>query len=161
MCNFVDQFSRFIVTTGPRRNSDGRTAFDASSNSYVTKWFRNGIIQFHTDGGGEHESNDVENLLHTNTTPDAPQHKPFAERISRTLLDPVRTILHESGLPHKYWVEACQHVANNFPAKQFDNDSSGGGDDENDYIQDCPDESDTNSENDEVIYIAYNHGSSL
>ncbi len=35
---------------------------------------------------------------HTETTPNAPQHNLLVERVNRTILDPVRTLLEEAGL---------------------------------------------------------------
>lgn len=110
MCNFIDQFSRYIMMTGIRRKSDTKAAFNEYSKCHISKWFRKGIVQLHTDGGGEYAPIDVKNLLHTTTTPETPQHNAFAERLNRTILDPARTILVESGVPQRYWVEACQHV---------------------------------------------------
>ena len=110
MCNFVDQYSRYTLITGIRRKSDTKEAFEEYCKSSVAKWFKKGTFELHTDGGGEYQSVTMDNIIHITSTPETPQHNPFAERINRTILDPVRTILEESGVPHKYWVDACKHV---------------------------------------------------
>lgn len=63
----------------------------------------------HTDGSGEYQQIWVN--IHTETTPDTSQHNPFAERINRTLMDPVRVMLEESGLSAHYWEYSIEHVA--------------------------------------------------
>ena len=59
-----------------------------------------------TDGGGEYNSTEFRNFCEENgiehkvTAPYTPQHIGLAERINRTLLDIVRSILKEKKLPH-------------------------------------------------------------
>ena len=44
------------------------------------------------------------------TTPDTPQHNGVAERMNRTLLDKVRSMLHDASLPESYWYDALEHA---------------------------------------------------
>ena len=50
-------------------------------------------------------------LLVSCSTTDTPQHNGFAERANRTIFDPVRCMLEESGLPASYWSYAAHQVA--------------------------------------------------
>ena len=75
------------------------------------KKFPNGVVRLHTDGGGEYNFSDKLEIDHTETTPDTFQHNPFSERSNLAILDPVRTLLEEAGLPAKYWEYASHHVA--------------------------------------------------
>lgn len=58
-----------------------------------------------TDGGGGFASKEFERLLkdygiiHIVTTASTPQNNGIVERMNRTLLDKVRTIMSQSGLP--------------------------------------------------------------
>lgn len=55
---------------------------------------------------------------HSTTTPDTPHHNPFAERVNRTFLEPVRTMLEQSGLSGRYWeyaLEYAVYIANRTP----------------------------------------------
>jgi hypothetical protein len=45
------------------------------------------------------------------TTPDTPQHNGVAERMNRTLLDKVRTMLIDADLPESYWFDALVYAA--------------------------------------------------
>jgi len=112
LCSFVDQSSRYIMIATFCAKSDAENAFEMYKASTVVKCFPKGIQRLHTDGGGEFVFADNQNSMeHTSTTTNTPQHNPFAERVNRTIFDPVRTLLEESGLSKKYWDHAAQHVA--------------------------------------------------
>lgn len=58
------------------------------------------------------------NIVH-----DTPQHNGVAERLNRTLLEKVRAMLHESGLPRALWGEAVRHAVwlkNRTPTKALE-----------------------------------------
>ena len=67
---------------------------------------------FRTDNGGEYTSTEFENYLkkegieHQYTIPKTPQQNEVLERMNRTLVETVRSMLSESGLPHRFWAEA-------------------------------------------------------
>ena len=44
------------------------------------------------------------------TTADTPQHNGVADRMNRTLVECVRTMLTDAELPDTYWWEALQYV---------------------------------------------------
>ena len=65
----------------------------------------------HTDNGGEYtfkESLKTERVLHERAIPKAPEH---AERLDRTLLETVCSMLIDSKLPHKLWAEVLSTAA--------------------------------------------------
>lgn len=106
---FVDQFSRYTHVACIRHKSEVASSFRAYQDLPETrKYFNSGVVQLHTDGGSEYFS--IKSVYKTTTTPETPQHNPYAERINRTILDPVRTILEESGLSRQYWTFAVEHV---------------------------------------------------
>ena len=67
-----------------------------------------------TDNGGEYTSNKFKNYLKTEgvkyelTVPKTPEQNGVAERMNRTLVEAVRSMLADAKLPHKFWAEALQ-----------------------------------------------------
>eukprot|EP00171_Calliarthron_tuberculosum_P004578 IDg4578t1 len=108
-CTFTDQYSRFSYVTGLCNKSDVLEATESYKQlEHVQKYFKKGIERVHTDGGGEYSGINIAG--HSTTTPHTPQHNPFSERLNRTWLEPVRTILEQSGLSARYWEYAMDHV---------------------------------------------------
>ena len=79
-----------------------------------------------TDNGGEYTSKEFENYLksegicHELTVPKAPEQNGVAERLNRTLVEAVRSMLVDANLPHKFWVEALStavYLKNRSPTK--------------------------------------------
>ena len=72
---------------------------------------------FRTDNGGEYTSTEFENYLkkegieHQYTIPKTPQQNGVSERMNRTLVETVRSMLSDSGLPHRFWAEALSTAA--------------------------------------------------
>lgn len=110
MCTFMDQKTRWISTAGLKHKSDCQDAFEMYRNTKVVKSFKR-IQEVHTDGGGEYEFLEDENIVHSTTTPHTPEHNAFSERLNRTLFEPARVLLEQSGLSRKYWEYAVHHVA--------------------------------------------------
>ncbi|KAK3746619.1 hypothetical protein QZH41_003126 [Actinostola sp. cb2023] len=65
-----------------------------------------------SDNGGEYVSTDFdiflksEGVVHQTTVPKTPQQNGVAERLNRTLVESVRSMLVQAKLPQKFWVEA-------------------------------------------------------
>ena len=65
-----------------------------------------------TDNGDEYTSNEfssylkVEGIRHEFTIPKTPEQNGVAERLNRTLVESVRSVLIDGQLPHKFWAEA-------------------------------------------------------
>ena len=107
---FVDQHTRYTHVMGLTAKSEASEAFDMYQQSFhVKKYYPKGIERLHSDGGGEYANTSANDA--SNTTPETPQHNPFAERINRTYLDPIRTLLEQAVLSAKYWEYALDHVA--------------------------------------------------
>src|SRR6266702_4795510 len=70
-----------------------------------------------SDGGGEYIAGAVQvyvkekGIQHEMTTPDTPQHNGVAERMNRTLLDKVWSMLRDASLPKSYWYDALEYAA--------------------------------------------------
>ena len=64
------------------------------------------------------EKTDIEHQL---TAPYTPQQNGVSERKNRTIMEMVRCMLHEKGLPKEYWAEAANtavFLLNRVPPKQ-------------------------------------------
>ena len=81
---------------------------------------------FRSDNGGEYTCSEFatyltqEGIKHEFTTPHTPQQNEAAERLNRTLIEDVRTMLADSKLPHRFWAEAlstCVYLRNHSPTK--------------------------------------------
>ena len=70
------------------------------------------IKTLRSDNGGEYTSTEFtsfltkEGIKHELTIPHTPQQNGVAERLNRTLIEGVRTMLADSKLPHRFWAEA-------------------------------------------------------
>jgi transposase InsO family protein len=87
---------------------------------------------FRSDNGGEYISHEFQALLQQKyiisqrSCPYTPQQNGVAERKNRHLLDMVRTLLLESSVPPKFWVEALSttvYLINRLPSQQLNFDS--------------------------------------
>lgn len=81
-----------------------------------------------TDNGGEFTSGKFEEHLsqhgigHETTVPKNPEQNGTAERMNRTLMESVRSMLADSGLPQKFWAEALStavYLKNRSPTKSL------------------------------------------
>ena len=81
---------------------------------------------FRTDNGGEYTSIKFTEYLmssgirHEFTVPNTPQQNGVAERMNRTLVETVRSLLVHAKLPHKFWAEALStavYLRNRSPTK--------------------------------------------
>ncbi len=81
-----------------------------------------------TDNGGEYMSQMFKEHLskhgirHETTVPKNPEQNGTAERMNRTLMESVRSMLADSGLPQKFWAEALStavYLRNRSPTKSL------------------------------------------
>ena len=88
-------------------------------NHPATKW---------TDNGGEYMSTDFEGYLkkegieHQYTIPKTPEQNGESERMKRTLMETVCSMLSNSRLPHRFWAEALStagYLINRSPTKSL------------------------------------------
>ena len=84
------------------------------------------VKTFRTDNGGEYMSTELENYLksegikHEYTIPKTPEQNGVSERMNRTLVEAVRSMLADSKLPHQFWAEAlstASYLLNRSPTK--------------------------------------------
>ena len=82
-----------------------------------------------TDNGGEYTSAKFEDYLrsegirHERTIPKTPEQNGVAERMNRTLIETVRSMLTDAKLPHKFWAEAIStavYLRNRSPTKAIE-----------------------------------------
>ena len=82
-----------------------------------------------TDRGGEYTSTEFEEFLesagirHEQTVPKTPEQNGVAERMNRTLVESVRSMLADANLPHEFWTEALStavYLRNRSPTKAVD-----------------------------------------
>ena len=75
------------------------------------------LKMFRTDNGGEFTSTEFESYLkeegikHEYTIPKTPQQNGVSERMNRTLVEAVRSMLVDAKQPHRFWAEALSTAA--------------------------------------------------
>ena len=83
----------------------------------VEKQYNKQVKILRTDNGGEYCSKDIElflqkeGIIHQKTIPKNPQQNGVAERLNRTLLESVRSMLSDSNLCKSFWAEAVTTAA--------------------------------------------------
>lgn len=126
---FVDDYSRWTVVYMLRKKSDslkmfkqyhkyaqvhtglavGKVNFIARTSKSFEK-----VKSLRTDNGGEYISNAFKDYLlqngisHQLTVAYTPQQNGVAERMNRTLIDLVRSMLHTAGIAKSFWAEALE-----------------------------------------------------
>lgn len=126
---FVDDFSKWTVVYMIRRKSETFHCFKkyhsyaqlhtGNSVSLVNVIYRSKKTQaqlkaLRTDNGGEYISNEFKEYLsshgisHQLTVAYTPQQNGVAERMNRTVMDLVRSMIHTAGIDKKFWAEALQ-----------------------------------------------------
>lgn len=82
-----------------------------------------------TDNGGEYTSREfesylrVEGIRHERSVPKNPEQNGVAERMNRTLMEAVRSMLSGAGLPQRFWAEAlatAAYLRNRSPTKALE-----------------------------------------
>lgn len=111
MLVIIDEFTRHVSVFCIARKSDAAAS--------IIQWCRQAavlqgvpIVEFHTDGGGEFLSKELTSFFDKNginattTTRHTPQHNVIVERMSRTIMEGVRSMLHHAGASKLLWGEA-------------------------------------------------------
>ena len=87
------------------------------------------VIALRTDNGGEYTSVEFQSYLrkegikHEFTVPRTPEQNGVVERLNRTLMDSVRSMLVGAHLPQRFWAEALAtavYLRNRSPTKSVD-----------------------------------------
>lgn len=113
---FTDESSNYTVVISIRSKSDTFQAFKK-----VLAWMERAsekkMKALRTDGGGEYTSSIFKNFLmeqgidHIMTAPGTPQDNGGAERKNRTLLETMRSIMMQAGMPENLWTFALKGAA--------------------------------------------------
>jgi transposase InsO family protein len=113
---FTDDKSRKVFVAGLHQKSEVARHLKAFiARTEVETGHRLKVLR--SDGGGEYTGGGLGKYLeekgikHEITTPETPQHNGVAERMNRTLLDKVRAMLLDAGLPESYWYDALEYAA--------------------------------------------------
>lgn len=120
---FIDDCTRYTWVYAIKNKSDVFDTF-VTWKALVEKQYNKVIKILRSDNGGEYTSNEFEHYLqkegikHEKTIPKTPQQNGAAERMNRTLVEAVRSMLSDSKLPKFYWAEALStavYVRNRSP----------------------------------------------
>ena len=126
---FTDDATRYCWVYILKKKCDVFSTFTDWKALVENQYGRN-IKVFRTDNGGEYTSNEFETYLkkegivHQKTIPKTPEQNGVAERLNRTLVESVRSMLSDSGLPKTFWAEAVNtaaYVRNRSPTVALNN----------------------------------------
>ena len=118
--SFVDDHCRYAWIFPIKAKSDVYTTFKRWV-TMVERSHSKTLKVLQSDNGGEYVSAQMKQLLeqrgvqHRLTAPGNPHQNGVAERLNRTLVELVRSMLHSKGLSKKFWAEAlsvAMHVRN-------------------------------------------------
>lgn len=121
--SFIDDFSHHLVVYLISNKSEVFSCFKEFE-SIATSKFGVKIASLRCDNGGEYISNEMKNFskekgIQLQYIPSyTPELNGVAERMNRTLLNNVRCLLHDSGVPKVYWkyaVETAVYLINRSP----------------------------------------------
>lgn len=135
---FIDDYSRYSVVYLLRKKSEAFEKFKEFILSVTNMKERNvGEINanattikiLRTDNGGEFTSNSFDTfckakgILHQLTAPYSAQQNGVAERMNRTLVEAMRSMIHQSNVPLQFWGEAlltAVYIRNRCPNSSID-----------------------------------------
>lgn len=125
---FIDDHTRHVWVYILKRKDEVFQRFK-EWRALVEKSSGKQIKTLRTDNGGEYTSTEFtsyllkEGIKHELTAPHTPQQNGVAERLNRTLVEGVRTMLADSKLPKKFWAEALStkvYLWNRSPTKALE-----------------------------------------
>jgi len=128
---FIDDFSRYTWVYFLRTKSEVLSVF-WNFVAYIENQFSTCIKMLRSNSVGEYMSHEFLDFLHhkgivsQRSCPYTPQQNGVAERKNRHLLDVVRTLLLESSVPSRFWVEALStavYLINRLPSQVLNFDS--------------------------------------
>lgn len=114
---FIDDFSRHTTVIGLFQKGEVPQMFRQYLETMEARTNRR-IQHLMSDNGGEFVNRVLEDYMgsrgitHRRTVPYTPQQNGIAERMNRTLMDMVRCMLIQSGLPDEFWFHALSHATN-------------------------------------------------
>ena len=122
---FTDDYSRFSFVFFMARKSESFAMF-MQFQAIAEGESGKEIGTLRTDGAGEYKSAEFQSNLtknkinHEETIPHTPEQNGVAERLNRTLMEKVRPMLTQAGLPKIYWAEAvntANYLKNRTPSQ--------------------------------------------
>ena len=126
--SFIDDYSRFVWVYFLHNKSDVFVTFK-KWRALVENQTGKRVRYLRSDNGGEYDSKEFrlycneQGIVCHLTAVYTPQQNGVAERLNRTLLERVRSMLSQSGLPHEFWAEAVNtaaYLVNLSPSKAID-----------------------------------------
>ena len=117
---FTDDYSRYVHVYMLKRKSEVLQRFKEFCNLVVNRTGRQikklniwkSVQALRSDNGGEYVSNDFisycaeKGIIHQFTNPYTPEQNGISERLNRTIIESVRSMLIQSKLPLSFWAEA-------------------------------------------------------
>lgn len=125
---FIDDMTKYVWVYAIKHKSDVFKKF-CQWKTEVEKLLGHCVKTVRTDNGGEYTSKEFEEYLgnegvrHELTVPKCPEQNGVAERTNRTLVEMVRAMLADSGLPKLFWAEALAtavYLRNRCPTKSVE-----------------------------------------
>lgn len=125
---FIDDHTRFAWIYVIKHKDEVFQRFQEWK-AQVEKMTGKKVKALRSDNGGEYTSNEFtsflteEGIKHEQTMPHTPEQNGVAERLNRTLMESVRTMLADSKLPHRFWAEALStsvYLRNRSPTKALE-----------------------------------------
>lgn len=130
IATFLDDYTKFSVIKVLKNKSDMALAIPEVFNFLERQSAGNHVVKaLRTDNGTEYVNLDVTTYLNTNgivhqtSNPYTPQQNGKAERLNRTLLEKMRTMINGADLPAEMWGEAAvtaNMLRNRSPASGID-----------------------------------------
>ena len=132
---FIDDYSRFVWIYFLTEKSEVFATFKSwkaqveTPSRHKVKALNLKVRYFRLDNGGEYTSKEFwmyckeEGITRHLTTVYTPQQNAVPERLNRTVLEKVRSMLSQSGLPHEFWAEAANtegYLVNLSPSSAID-----------------------------------------
>ena len=114
--SFIDDYSRYVTVYMIKNKSEVLSKFKEFV-SLMENLTEHRIKVLRSDNGGEYESREFTEYCQSHgikretTIPYTPQQNGVVERMNRTLLEAVRSMLHHAGLPLRFWAEAVSTAA--------------------------------------------------
>ena len=127
--SFVDDFSRFTVVYPMITKVEVLDRF-MEYEAFVTAKFGQCISRLRCDNGGEYVGREFKNFCKVKgiqiewTVPYSPEQNGVSERMNRTLVEKVRSMISDSGIGKEFWAPAVQtaaYLVNRSPASALDN----------------------------------------
>ena len=129
---FIDDFSKWTTVYTMKEKSQSFQCF-VKFHKFAETHSGEKVKILRTDNGGEYTSNEFQSYLEQNgrvhqpTVAYSPQQNEVAERMNRTLMDLVRSMLHAKNIEKPFWAEALQtatYIRNRVTSRSLANDTT-------------------------------------